>query len=566
MPASDRPTIDIETRRKQLITLQKNLNILLEREAKYGGNVPLELLNQIDDHRQAIKLIEQALNGDVSADELEEAIKPLLLAFHNGQVIKIVNYDIRWLPVVIALVAVIGLMAYLYLQLRPDPLPTRMQKQFNVAVAEFLVQDEKGQPVQSDDGLDMGKYLYDQIQTNFEELELQKVVSWEVWDPEKTGFIAGQTRAEREQVAAVRAAEINAHVLIYGVITDQGADSRVEPEFFVNHTSFSEAEEISGQHQLGRAIAVTLPFTEQIQAVENPALASRSNALSLITLGLAYYSIDDFNKAIVRFQQAADDPHWLDNAGKEIIHLLLGNAYVRQASKEQSPAYLPQASAEYDQALAINSNYGRAKVGLAGVKYLLALGDPTQLTPGRAIVIDPAKLNDIDNLLDEIARLPDQPESANIETKVHFQRGMLALARYRAKQPGGNWLTTAQTEFSEVTRHYEDGDSGVKALASHAYAQLGGIAKVQGHLDLAIELLQKAVQTASPFYVGKYNSSLASFYLENDQVDLACEALEKAIAIAERRGDQDSIKRYTDKLNSLADCQQPDDPVQEKIP
>jgi hypothetical protein len=34
-----------------LLKLQQNLIILREREAKYGNNAPLELLNQIGDHQ-----------------------------------------------------------------------------------------------------------------------------------------------------------------------------------------------------------------------------------------------------------------------------------------------------------------------------------------------------------------------------------------------------------------------------------------------------------------------------------------------------------------------------------
>ena len=37
-----------------LAKLNQNLNILQEWAAKYGGNAPLKLLNQLDDHRQAI--------------------------------------------------------------------------------------------------------------------------------------------------------------------------------------------------------------------------------------------------------------------------------------------------------------------------------------------------------------------------------------------------------------------------------------------------------------------------------------------------------------------------------
>ncbi len=72
--------------KEQLITLHKNLNILREREAKYGGNAPLELLTQIDDHLTAIDLINEALAGRLSLDELEEGLDRLNLAAIGPQI------------------------------------------------------------------------------------------------------------------------------------------------------------------------------------------------------------------------------------------------------------------------------------------------------------------------------------------------------------------------------------------------------------------------------------------------------------------------------------------------
>lgn len=69
--------------------LNKNVNILQERKAKFGINAPLELLNQIDDHKKAIDLTRQAITGELSEVEWREALKPLLLAFENGQVVNI---------------------------------------------------------------------------------------------------------------------------------------------------------------------------------------------------------------------------------------------------------------------------------------------------------------------------------------------------------------------------------------------------------------------------------------------------------------------------------------------
>ncbi len=69
--------------------LNKNLNILLERRAKFGGSPPLELINQIEDHCQAIDLTRQAITGELSQAEWRAALKPLLLAFQEGQVVTV---------------------------------------------------------------------------------------------------------------------------------------------------------------------------------------------------------------------------------------------------------------------------------------------------------------------------------------------------------------------------------------------------------------------------------------------------------------------------------------------
>lgn len=63
-----------------LSKLHQNLNTLREREAKYNGNAPLELLNQMEDHQQAITLTEQASAGNLSETEWEESLRPLLVA------------------------------------------------------------------------------------------------------------------------------------------------------------------------------------------------------------------------------------------------------------------------------------------------------------------------------------------------------------------------------------------------------------------------------------------------------------------------------------------------------
>jgi hypothetical protein len=67
-----------------LLKLNKNLNILKEREAAYGSlAAPLSLLNQIEHYQRAITLAEQAGEQDITYDELQAELEPLNLDLHE---------------------------------------------------------------------------------------------------------------------------------------------------------------------------------------------------------------------------------------------------------------------------------------------------------------------------------------------------------------------------------------------------------------------------------------------------------------------------------------------------
>jgi hypothetical protein len=66
--------------RQVLSKLYRSLHTLQAREAKYGGNVPVELINQIGDYNYAIKETVKALQGS-SLDEFYENMMPLILEY-----------------------------------------------------------------------------------------------------------------------------------------------------------------------------------------------------------------------------------------------------------------------------------------------------------------------------------------------------------------------------------------------------------------------------------------------------------------------------------------------------
>jgi tetratricopeptide (TPR) repeat protein len=411
-------------------------------------------------------------------------------------------------------------------------------RQFGVAVAEFIVQDENGNPIRGKEGFDLAQSIAGQLDANFSEIRLNTVTTYEIWGPDRTHVI------ESEEEAREFALSKDAKIVVYGRVKVSNGISFFSPRFFVNQAAFKDAEEITGQHDLGKDVQGKLDA--DLILVESPGVQARVDGLSMLTIGLVYYSVDQYDKALVYFQKA-DNPDWV-GSGKETVYLLIGNTYIRKASKTKDFSTLPDAEKYYLDALDINPNYGRAMIGEANVLYLRAYVQDN---------CDRAGLEAASALLEEALSLTDQSASANIETKVHFYRGQIALMRYDCQLPGGNWASTAEDEFSWVTARYEaDPESevsqSIQSFASHAYARLSYLAYYD-HSDIvsAIAYIQKAIPIAPMIYQADYLSQLGDMYVVTGEKDKAVESYQKAIAIA-RSYDAQSVPKYQRKLDAVS--------------
>jgi tetratricopeptide (TPR) repeat protein len=367
-------------------------------------------------------------------------------------------------------------------------------------------------------------------------------------------------------------------VLIYGVVKHAGNDSSFQPEFVVSSSGFrSQAPEITGQNQLGKPLFIDLPFQRQGIEAENPAFVARSEALNLITMGLVYFASDNYPRAMDYFQQAIDLPNWLDDAGKEVAYLLMGNARTRQASRLLDTSQVPQAIDDYDTALEIrekyyDATYGRALVGKASATYVLAFLDPQN--PPTPETLDHDRLTEAEMLFNQALALEEQPESSRLPQKIAFGLGQIYQTKHLLGET--NMLEKARQQYQSVVEAYQDsikaeqesrnsanedepvlGDVTLRELASFAYARLALIEADQKSYDRAVELFDLSIGTASPYWRARYTIDQALIYAQR-AIDLnddgQKEAAQKDMQIA-----LEQVRKGRDLASNLPDRAMVDD-------
>ncbi|HEY4759614.1 MAG TPA: tetratricopeptide repeat protein [Thermoguttaceae bacterium] len=246
--------------------------------------------------------------------------------------------------------------------------------------------------------------------------------------------------------------------------------------------NFYEAQEIVGQHEIGTPLLLSGQGNIADRIEISGKLSARIQALSRITVGLAYYSVRRFDRALTILQSTETVEGWEDSEGKQVLYLLIGNAAGKLSDFGVAAAY-------YERSRKLDPDYARAYIGLANVDRSLALKlfEQTQ---------NPA---DIDSdLIDQAVRTYQQAIKAahqsslsDVSTKVHFGLGECYLLRtYSGKEQS---FDAAVGEFRAVIGEYADGaNPRVRELAAESHARLGLIYDLSGHTDQAIKEYQMA--------------------------------------------------------------------------
>lgn len=460
------------------------------------------------------------------------------------------------------------------------PYPMPPQPSFNIAVAEFGYVEGSGSPRANRDGSTISDYLARRLESYIKESNIKPEP---IVRPLGRGCIIPGKGDQRAQNAANLAERIGAQIVIYGTIENEDGEISYKPEFYVDPTHLTQALELTGQYNLGEPLPLPTGFKmDELNMDSTPGLSARNQAMVLIIVGLAHYSMDSFDRAREVFQSADTIPGWTQNAGRDVLYLLKGNTAARLMSRdvltlsnEDYHALMDESRINYETALGINPHYLRAKIGLGDLLINQALGDP-QTSPAD---FDLSALDKAAEELDEIliqanalanSSNPDDLVEqknlvfTNIVTKAHFKLGRIHLLRAQAllaqlEMNSGNTetdqveteLRLAEAEYDLVIDDYDQGDQLVEDLASHALAAKGLISMLRGDFAQAIPRFQRAIELASPFYKGQFSAALGDSYFYNGQTELAENAYEDAKSYAQLSGDNDLVIKISEILEKL---------------
>lgn len=347
----------------------------------------------------------------------------------------------------------------LYVNLSPFFAPPKlMTGAFNVAVAEFGMLDDRGRSQPAPAALSLAQSVYSNLDGELRQLNF----GFQVRPPAETGRIEGASREDRAKAAARLAQQINADVIVYGNLTNDGAG--FVPEFYLSDRKLQQAEELVGQYELGAPLRSPASINTNVLAQQEltDRLRARSAALVQFVLGINAYALERFADAQRYFQQADTIGGLGDKDGRVVLALFLGNTAGKLGDVAGARGY-------YEQALGLDGEYARAQIGAAEVLFQLSRG-----TCEQGGVTDPAGLEQAEQRFKGVLAAKNQPALADIPAKVDYALGRVYLCQSQALL-ADRWAEAEQA-FQRVISAYGGTNRRLLERAALAHANLGTIA------------------------------------------------------------------------------------------
>jgi tetratricopeptide (TPR) repeat protein len=347
----------------------------------------------------------------------------------------------------------------------------------------------------------------------------------QVGGPEQVGEVDGDSAADRLGAAQRLSRELDANVLLYGVVAASEDGVELRPEFaFAEPLRHPEDRQMlldavqvppnpSGSQSIGviqepgTAADVTARARVRARAVE------RARAFASFILGLSFYSdalqrqargeaADGALRDAMRRFRVAASAGW-DARVSHVLDLFIGNVALLQHEADV-------AARHYRRALSSEADFARAQLGLAEVRFHEASASCT--APRIAGTGLPESIRRYRAVLASVDARPSV-----LRAKAEFGLGRAALC---AGVATGDWAT-AERAFRDVTTAYDSGHEEIRAQAAGAFGGLGLLAIVrddrsperlraaEGDLERALELTPPSPGQGALFsFIGNIRAKL----------------------------------------------------------
>lgn len=404
--------------------------------------------------------------------------------------------------IIILILFTFALAAYLlWHQVRPE----QMGGDFNIAVAPFYVVGEKPEI-----GQDVANSIFGRLQANFGERVLPIV---EVWGPDEpllnpVPVVRGDTDDIRDENAARLADEINADIIVYGMVVKDETGWTVTPKFYVSPNNFENATEILGPYDLGETFGLAEGNQRALRITAGDELTPRAEFLAQVAIGLTYYSIANYDRAaetLLSILPAEEEPEPANLESLRLVYLLLGNTMLKKALKQvdtidpnsadsvdaaenRITLFLQEAESYFSQSSEMDSEYGRAYVGLGDTAYQQSFKCDV-----KGCGVDLASLEASVFYYEQALSSHNSPETAVIDAKVNYGLGQVYYRK--GTVDGGESIGKAIDNFEAVIADYGSGDSPrARDIAAEAQARLGLIYCQQHRIEDALNSYNDAIK------------------------------------------------------------------------
>ena len=480
-------TGDCPDRYVQLLTILK-----AERKAFYPG-----LYEKLEESERAAETRQQILAQRYcdGCAEFTQTTRPL-----HEKVLSRVGLEQRVGTVTIVVILLgFALGAFLlWRQVRPDS----MSGDFNIAVAPFFVVGEA-----QDIGEDVANSIFGRLQANFADRASPIV---DVWGPSEP-VLNPVPAVTGDQAAMELANEINADIVVYGIVTKNNRSWQVTPKFYISPKNFEDAAEILGPYDLGEPFGLSEGSPRALRITSGDELSPRAEFLTQVAVGLTYYSITNYDRAAETFMdilssEAEGGP--VDDETLRLVYLLLGNTFLKKALQEISAEnrdtpesiatsesivtqFLKEARTNFEASSEIDPEYGRAFLGLGSIAFQQSFICDVSGCENDGELMQQAIAFYEEALTDKTA-----PETAVLEAKAYFGIGQTYLQQYFDR--GDFTFTDAISYFQKAIANYGAGNRPrARDIAAESSARLGLIYCLQGTYDEAAIHYQNAIDLFS---------------------------------------------------------------------